>query len=60
MGASGHCELVALHHDYMEDDLAIVVYYYPVDTLEELQEFRSQYSVMYGAQSTPTCFIINK
>ena len=55
-------------------DLAILVYY-SVSSLEELKEFRNQYSddyiselmpdyspfkIKYGVQSTPTCFVIDK
>lgn len=46
MGRSGRRELVALSEEYAKDNLAIVVYY-PVSTLEELKEFRNQYSDDY-------------
>ena len=46
MGRSGRRELAALREEYAKDDLAIVVYY-PVSTLEELKEFRNQYSGDY-------------
>lgn len=46
MGRSGRRELATLREEYAEDDLAIVVYY-PVSTLEELKEFRNQYSDDY-------------
>ncbi len=76
MGRIGRQELASLRHDYSEDDLVIVVYY-SVDSLDELQEFRNQYSteytfiselmldyspfkIKYGAQSTPTCFLIGR
>ena len=76
MGRSGRSELATLREEYAEDNLAIVVYY-PVSTLEELKEYRDQYSadyiyiselmpdyspfkIKYGAQSTPTCFVIDK
>ena len=76
MGRSGRRELAALREEYAEDNLAIVVYY-SVSSLEELKEFRNQYSddyifiselmpdyspfkIKYGAQSTPTCFVIDR
>lgn len=76
MGRAGRDELAALRQNYTERDLAIVVYY-PVGTLEELQQLRNQYSVnytfiselkteyspftiIYGAQATPTCFLIER
>lgn len=76
MGRSGRSELATLREEYAGDNLAIVVYY-PVSTLEELKEYRDQYSadyiyiselmpdyspfkIKYGAQSTPTCFVIDK
>lgn len=76
MGRSGRSELATLREEYAGDNLAIVVYY-PVSTLEELKEYRDQYSadyiyiselmpdyspfkIKYGAQSTPTCFVIEK
>lgn len=46
MGRSGRRELAALREEYAEDNLAIVVYY-SVSTLEELKEFRNQYSADY-------------
>ena len=46
MGRSGRRELAALREEYAEDNLAIVVYY-SVSTLEELKEFRNQYSDDY-------------
>ena len=46
MGRSGRRELAALREEYAKDNLAIVVYY-PVSTLEELKEFRNQYSGDY-------------
>ena len=46
MGRSGRRELAALREEYAEDNLAIVIYY-PVSTLDELKEFRNQYSVDY-------------
>ena len=46
MGRSGRRELVALREEYAEDNLAIIVYY-SVSTLEELKEFRNQYSDEY-------------
>lgn len=46
MGRSGRRELTALREEYTEDNLAIVVYY-SVSTLEELKEFRNQYSADY-------------
>ena len=76
MGRSGRRELAALREEYIDDNLAIVVYY-SVSTLEELKDFRNQYSddyifiselmpdyspfkIKYGVQSTPTCFVIDK
>ena len=46
MGRSGRRELAALREEYAEDNLAIVVYY-SVSSLEELKEFRNQYSDDY-------------
>lgn len=46
MGRSGRRELAILREEYAKDNLAIVVYY-SVSTLEELKEFRSQYSDDY-------------
>ena len=46
MGRFGRRELAALREEYAEDSLAIVVYY-SVSTLEELKEFRNQYSDDY-------------
>lgn len=46
MGRSGRSELAALRQEYADDKLTIVVYY-PVSTLEELKEFRNQYSDDY-------------
>lgn len=46
MGRSGRKELAALREEYADDNLAIVVYY-SVSTLEELKEFRNQYSDDY-------------
>lgn len=46
MGRSGRQELAALYEEYADDNLAIVVYY-SVSTLEELKEFRNQYSDDY-------------
>ncbi|MBO5346375.1 MAG: hypothetical protein J6A44_05675 [Paludibacteraceae bacterium] len=43
MGHSGRYELATLRKKYTEDNLAIIVYY-SVNTLEELKEFRNQYS----------------
>lgn len=46
MGRSGRRELAALREEYKGDSLAILVYY-SVSTLEELKEFRNQYSEDY-------------
>ena len=46
MGRSGRRELAALREEYADDNLAIIVYY-SVGTLEELKEFRNQYSDDY-------------
>jgi hypothetical protein len=46
MRRSGRRELTALREEYAEDNLAIVIYY-PVSTLDELKEFRNQYSDDY-------------
>lgn len=46
MGRSGRGELATLRDEYAEDNLAIVIYY-SVSTLEELKEFRTQYSDDY-------------
>ena len=46
MGRSGRIALAALREEYAEDDLAIVIYY-SVNILEELKEFRNQYSADY-------------
>ena len=76
MGRSGRRELATLRDEYVEDNLAIVIYY-SVSTLEELKDFRTQYSddyifiselmsdyslfkIKYGVQSTPTCFVIDR
>lgn len=54
MGRSGRRELAALREEYTEDSLAIVIYY-PVSTLDELKEFRNQYSAdyIYISELTP-------
>ena len=46
MGRSGRRELVSLRKEYTDDNLAIIIYY-SVSTLEELKEFRNQYSDEY-------------
>ena len=46
MGRSGRRELEILREEYAEDNLAIIVYY-SVSTIEELKEFRNQYSADY-------------
>ncbi len=46
MGRSGRRELVSLRKEYTDDNLAIIIYY-SVSTLEELKEFRNQYSDDY-------------
>ena len=46
MGRYGRRELAALREEYARDNLAIIVYY-SVSTLEELKEFRNQYSDDY-------------
>ena len=46
MGRSGRKELVSLRKEYTDDNLAIIIYY-SVSTLEELKEFRNQYSDDY-------------
>ena len=46
MGRSGRRELVSLCKEYTDDNLAIIIYY-SVSTLEELKEFRNQYSDDY-------------
>ena len=46
MGRSGRRELAALREEFAEESLAIVVYY-SVSTIEELKEFRNQYSDDY-------------
>ena len=46
MGRSGRRELAALREEFAEENLAIVVYY-SVSTIEELKEFRNQYSDDY-------------
>ena len=46
MGRSRRRELVSLRKEYTDDNLAIIIYY-SVSTLEELKEFRNQYSDDY-------------
>lgn len=46
MGRYGLRELVSLRKEYTDDNLAIIIYY-SVSTLEELKEFRNQYSDDY-------------
>ena len=46
MGRSGRRELEILREEYAEDNLAIIGYY-SVSTIEELKEFRNQYSADY-------------
>jgi peroxiredoxin len=46
MGRYGRRELVSLRKEYTDDNLAIIIYY-SVSTLEELKEFRNQYSDDY-------------
>lgn len=76
MGPSGRRELASLRHDYSEEDLAIVIYYavdsldelqkirnqYATDYtfISELMPDYSSFKIKYGAQSTPTCFLIGK
>lgn len=76
MGPSGRRELASLRHDYSEDDLAIVVYYAvdSLEELQELRnQYATEYTfitelmvdyapfkIKYGAQSTPTCFLIGR
>lgn len=76
MGRSGRRELAALREEYTADDLAIVVYYSVSTLEElkgfrnqysdnyifvsELLPDYSQFKIKYGAQSTPTCFVIDR